>query len=235
MREYRYYQTGSRVVDLVGDFVGREIFIIDGDSLLLECFSNKKLDFYPGFQVLHATYLVERFLQKLEQRRCVFEIIFFAQNAGLCIPCGVDYALHNRYLLAREAIIQHLISVSHKETQCLRVRRLDSFQSPHFEAHLVNLGAYLFMCHDGAFAETEEDIMSSDSDSDSDSENEIDHEDLEDNKADASIQRTSSRAGLRRMIHWFITHGYNVSLINSLEFRDTKVDETLSPELSNIY
>ncbi|KAJ6003405.1 DEAD/DEAH box helicase, partial [Penicillium sp. IBT 35674x] len=215
-----YYQTGSRVVDLVGDFVGPEIFIIDGDSLLLECFSNEKLDFYPGFQVLHATYLVERFLQRLKQRRCVFEIVFFAENAEFCIPSGVGDALHNRYLLAREAIVQHLISFSHK-TQGLRVRKLESFRSAQFEAHLVNLGSYLFMCHDGAFAEKEDDNTSSDSDSDS--ENEIDHEELEGNKAEVFIQRTTSRAGLRRMIHWFITHGCNVSLINSLEFRDTKV------------
>lgn len=219
-------------MDLVGDFVGREVFIIDGDSLLLECFSNGKLDFYPGFQVLHATYLVERFLQKLQQRRCVYEIVFFAKNAGLCIPCGVNRALHNRYFLAREAIVQHLSSISLQETLRLRVCKFESFQSPQFEAHLVNLGAYLFMCHDGASVEKEEDNVSSDECSDSESQ--TDYDELEDNEAGVSVQEPTSRTGFRRMIYWFITHGFNVSLINSLEFRDTKVCQPLSPRLSHI-
>ncbi|KAJ6104962.1 hypothetical protein N7486_003651, partial [Penicillium sp. IBT 16267x] len=107
------------------------------------------------------------------------------------------------------------------------------FQSPEFEAHLVNSGAYLFMCHDGALAEEEADKVQSDEVSDSESEN--DHEELEENTAEVSVHKAIFRAGFRRMIHWFITHGYNISLINSLEFRDTKVCKTLSTGLSHKY
>ena len=40
-----YANASARYVDLVGDYAGKERFFIEGDSLLLECFSNTKLDF----------------------------------------------------------------------------------------------------------------------------------------------------------------------------------------------
>ncbi|OQE44432.1 hypothetical protein PENCOP_c002G06207 [Penicillium coprophilum] len=219
-----YNNLDSRVVDLVGDFVGDELFIIEGDSLLLQCFSNEKLDFNPGFQVLHATYLAEKLLQKLQQRKCFFEVVFFAENATLCIPEGVHRDLHARYLLAREAIIQHLVSVRVKPSQFFQALRFDSFQSDEFKAHLISSGAYLFMCHDGAFSDhkddTASDIDSADSESDSDS---SDFEDG-DNKGPLVNKRGEiSRFKLRTMIYWFVVHGYNLALLNTLEFRDTKV------------
>jgi len=283
--DHRYKALSSRIVDLVGDFTGDELFIIEGDSLLLHCFSNEKLDFYPGFQVLHATYLIEKFLQKLQQRKCVFEIVFFAQNARLCIPAGVHSDLHDRYLLAREAMIQHLVSVSHRSKDCLRVQRFDDFESDLLEAHLMSSGAYLFMCHDGAVAERKEgggdgDIASSDDgnasdDSDSaigDSDNTSGDDANASGDDDASVDsgianddgeilsdwgsdseetdsddenaghnwpgvdsQEGSRVELRLMIHWFVAHGYNIALINSLEFRDTKVPHPLqSNERTNI-
>lgn len=35
----------SRRVDLVGDYAGKELFLLEGDSLLLRCFNDPKLDF----------------------------------------------------------------------------------------------------------------------------------------------------------------------------------------------
>ncbi|KAJ5499011.1 Helicase C-terminal [Penicillium expansum] len=220
-----YNNLDSRVVDLVGDFVGDELFIIEGDSLLLECFSNEKLDFNPGFQVLHATYLVEKLLQKLQQRKCFFEVVFFDENASLCIPKGVHRDLHARYLLAREAIIQHLISVRVHPSRFFQALRFDSFQSDEFKAHLISSGAYLFMCHDGAFTEQNNDDAASDLDN-SDSESDSDTSDLEDDDQKGSFvdkRGEISRFKLRAMIYWFVVHGYNLALLNSLEFRDTKV------------
>jgi hypothetical protein len=207
-------------VDLVGDFVGDELFIIEGDSLLLQCFSNEKLDFNPGFQVLHATYLAEKLLQKLQQRKCFFEVVFFAENAPLCIPKGVHKDLHARYLLAREAIIQHLVSVRVQPSQFFQALRFDSYQSDEFKAHLISSGAYLFMCHDGAFSDnTASDIDSNDSESDSDS----DFEDGENKGSIIDKRGEISRFKLRMMIYWFVVHGYNLALINTVEFSDTKV------------
>ncbi|CAI7648061.1 unnamed protein product [Penicillium glandicola] len=219
-----YNNLDSRVVDLVGEFVGDELFIIEGDSLLLQCFSNEKLDFSPGFQVLHATYLAEKLLQKLQQRKCFFEVVFFAENASLCIPKGVHRDLHARYLLAREAIIQHLVSVRVQPSQFFQALRFDSFQSDEFKAHLISSGAYLFMCHDGAFSEHDKDDTASDIDSsDSESDSDSDHENGDYKGSFVDKRGEISRFKLRAMVYWFVVHGYNLALINTLEFRDTKV------------
>jgi hypothetical protein len=39
-------------IDLVGDYAGRELFLVEGDSLLRECFEDERIDFhgkYPAF------------------------------------------------------------------------------------------------------------------------------------------------------------------------------------------
>ena len=41
----RYGRLSVRRVDLVGDYAGQELFLIEGDSLLLRCFSDADLDF----------------------------------------------------------------------------------------------------------------------------------------------------------------------------------------------
>ena len=52
-----------RYLNILSDFVDAEIFLIDGDSLLLELFGEDSLDWSHGGQFLHLTYLLERFLQ----------------------------------------------------------------------------------------------------------------------------------------------------------------------------
>ena len=42
---HRYGRKSARRVDLVGDYAGKELFLLDGDSLLLKCFSDPQLDF----------------------------------------------------------------------------------------------------------------------------------------------------------------------------------------------
>ena len=41
----RYGQKSARRVDLVGDYAGKELFVLEGDSLLLKCFGDPQLDF----------------------------------------------------------------------------------------------------------------------------------------------------------------------------------------------
>lgn len=218
-------------MDLVGDFIGSELFIIDGDSLLLKCFSDKTLDFYPGFQLLHATYTVEKLLQKLKQRKCVFEIVFFDSNARFCIPAENTDDNNDRYLLAREAIIQHLLAVSKELKHGFDVQLFESYHSDAFEEHLLSSGAYVFMCHEGDMDEIDDiddiDNISDDDDNTSDGEwqeDDSDNDDTADNEDENTKLRVSNSViGLRLMIHWFIMHGCNIALINNLEFRDTKV------------
>ncbi|KAH8807909.1 hypothetical protein F5884DRAFT_821438 [Xylogone sp. PMI_703] len=99
-------------IDLVGDYAGKELFLIEGDSLLRHCFEDKRLDFHDGFQILHAVYLVERFLDNLVKRHCNFEIAFFegkhrARNA--LITSRHDH--ESPIQLSRETISRHLQEV----------------------------------------------------------------------------------------------------------------------------
>lgn len=40
-----YDASRSIFIDLVGDYAGKELFLVEGDSLLRECFSDERLDF----------------------------------------------------------------------------------------------------------------------------------------------------------------------------------------------
>lgn len=47
-----YSKVSSRFVDLVSDYAGNETFLVEGDSLLLECFSDPRIDFDGTFNAL---------------------------------------------------------------------------------------------------------------------------------------------------------------------------------------
>ncbi|CAG8457686.1 16854_t:CDS:10 [Cetraspora pellucida] len=104
-----YSRLRSRYVDLIGDFGGSELFVVEGDSLLYEFFCDSKkhfLDFnqpYGGGQFLSLTYLVETFLNKLKQRGCVFHLVFFHKHK-------VIWNSNPKFRIAREIIINHLKS-----------------------------------------------------------------------------------------------------------------------------
>lgn len=40
-----YDAAKPRFIDLVGDYAGKELFLVEGDSLLRLCFSDERLDF----------------------------------------------------------------------------------------------------------------------------------------------------------------------------------------------
>ncbi|RPA88242.1 P-loop containing nucleoside triphosphate hydrolase protein [Ascobolus immersus RN42] len=94
-------------IDLVGDYAGSARFLIHGESLLRHCFSDNKLDFNPGLQLLHAVYIVETFLHNLRRRACVFDIVFINSWKDISIPSGKEDA-SDKYLLARSILIKHL-------------------------------------------------------------------------------------------------------------------------------
>ncbi|PYI11968.1 DEAD/DEAH box helicase [Aspergillus sclerotiicarbonarius CBS 121057] len=225
-----YNDIYSRTVDLVGDYAGSELFIIEGDSLLLHCFTDDQLDFSRGLQLLHATYIVERFLAQLHQRNCNLHIVFFSEHSDVSIPPHVDKASKPKYRLAREAILQHLLQNAPKAVPSMQVKCFDKYDGQDFRNYLAAEGVYFMMCHDGASIERNqhhkglaksvgdpEDLRMSSDDDDSDVGSEID--------APPTIWQTS--IVLRSMIRWFIAHRFNISLLNSLECRDTKVFTTV--------
>jgi hypothetical protein len=40
-----YDSTRPMFIDLVGDYAGKELFLVEGDSLLRECFEDDRIDF----------------------------------------------------------------------------------------------------------------------------------------------------------------------------------------------
>lgn len=194
-----YRTLGSRRVDLVGDYAGDELFLIEGDSMLRRCFDDDKLDFSKGLQLLHAVYNVEHFLHQLLKRKCNFNIVFFDSNRDFCVPPSITKENACRFLLARAAIIRHIQTNVSRAHPNLTARVFRSWTSPDFVEYLQTTSPYFLMAHDGA----------------------------------ESVDRTAEPQGLgphggakvvlRDMILSFIGRGYNVGLVNGLEWRDTKV------------
>lgn len=199
----QYRRLLSRRVDLVGDYAGNELFLIEGDSLLLRCFSDDRLDFDPGFQMLHAAYNVEHFLHHLAYRKCNFHIAFFENNKQLCVPPTANPRHAAKYYLTRAAIIRHLQVNLAKSHPDIAVERFPSYVSTEFADYLEKVGPYFIMMHDGALP----------------TERKSKH--IHESK-DLSEQG-GHRIQLRSMIVQFIQRGFNVALVNGLEWRDTKV------------
>ncbi|KAF2742177.1 P-loop containing nucleoside triphosphate hydrolase protein [Sporormia fimetaria CBS 119925] len=211
-----YARLFSRRVDIVGDYAGNELFLVEGDSLLLHCFDDAHIDFDPGFQLLHAAYAVENFLRGLIVRRCNFHIAFFGTHRELCVPHWAN-GVRDKYLLARAAIIRHLrvnLQAAHPEVE---VHSFPSVRSPGFARYVESTDLYFIMCHDGATSDAQRrrNVLAKRRGSEANG-------DEEDAEVDLRV-----KGMLRLLIYWFLDQGHNVALVNGLEFRDTKVVTTV--------
>ncbi|KAK5654266.1 hypothetical protein OQA88_7442 [Cercophora sp. LCS_1] len=96
-------------LDIVGDFAGGSLFGIYGEALLAHCVDSAGVDF--GCELLlHAVHAVEVLLAKLGDRGCVFHVLWFSDEADICIPAQLQASpsLVSKYRLAREVLIEHL-------------------------------------------------------------------------------------------------------------------------------
>ncbi|RDA94870.1 hypothetical protein CP533_4278 [Ophiocordyceps camponoti-saundersi (nom. inval.)] len=191
-------------VDIVGDFAGKELFAIHGDSLLLHCLKQSKVDFTDGFQLLHAIHAVEKFLMNLKQRNLNFHIVWFRDHEELCVPPSADSAddddddddddasddllAMNCPLLTRAILIRHLQEYS-RDARELQFE----FQNPdcdEFQQYLARNTLRFFMCLDG----------------------------------NAFHGYWSTPAlHLLNFIHHVVSAGYSVAIINNVEFVSLKV------------
>lgn len=69
--------------DLTRDFGATELFLLDGEALLLETISNPHLDWNHGGAWLHFFFLAERYLSLFTERGGNFQIIFFDNQKSL--------------------------------------------------------------------------------------------------------------------------------------------------------
>ncbi|ORX92235.1 DEAD/DEAH box helicase-like protein [Clohesyomyces aquaticus] len=212
-----YSKLNSRRVDIVGDYAGNELFLVEGDSVLLNAFSDQHLDFDPGFQLLHATYAVEHFLRGLIARRCNFHIAFFDDHSELCVPHSASDASREKYLLARTAIIRHLsvnLKLVHPDTE---LHSFPSVRSKAFANYLETTDIYFIMCHDGASSSAlrKRNILAKHLNA------------LEDEDHEALENELRTKTTFRLLISWFVERGYNAALVNGLEWLDTKIITTV--------
>lgn len=171
---------------------------------MLRCFSDENLDFAYGFQVLHATYIVEQTLNNLVKRKGNFQIAFFDSNRALCVPPSAKLSTLSKYYFARAAIIRHLQSHLPRSHPGITVHLFRSYTCSDFKQYLLKSAPYFIMAHDGAKSATR-----------------MGKHTMEDEGTSPVI--TAWRTSLRRMILSFIACGFNVALLNGLEWRDTKV------------
>ncbi|KAF1954271.1 P-loop containing nucleoside triphosphate hydrolase protein [Byssothecium circinans] len=209
-----YSKVYSRRIDLVGDYVGNELFLVDGNSLLLHCFSDEHLDFSEGFQLLHATWAVEHFLRDLVSRRCHFHIVFFHQYRDICVPSFAPEGSEEKYLLARAAIIRHLranLKTTHPD---IEINVFPSVTSNNFTEYLQATDFFFVLAHDGASPGVlrKRHMLAKHLDA------------LEDEIHDEAHQKElETKKAFREFIHWFIAGGMSIALMNGIHFQDTKV------------
>ena len=93
-------------VNLLDDLGSIDFFVIDGDSLLLECLSSTMLDLGHGGQPLHLFYLIEDFLQRLKAcHNSQFCFAFFKEHESFW------QGQHQSFpWVARHTLMQHLQS-----------------------------------------------------------------------------------------------------------------------------
>ncbi|PFH60934.1 hypothetical protein XA68_18554 [Ophiocordyceps unilateralis] len=184
-------------VDIVGEFACKELFAIHGDSLLLHCLTQAKVDFTDGFQLLHAIHAVEKFLANLTQRGLNFRIVWFRDHEQLCVPASAasereaesaDLITANCYRLTRAILIRHLQEHA-RGSQELQFVFQDA-NSEEFEQYLAQNSLRFFLCLDG-------------------------------NAFDGHWSPNSIQ--YLKFIHHVASAGYSIALINNVEFASLKV------------
>ncbi|TGZ81795.1 P-loop containing nucleoside triphosphate hydrolase protein [Ascodesmis nigricans] len=185
-------------VDLIGDYAGTEHFLIDGDSLIHHVLSDPRIDFSTGFQLLHAVYAVESFLADLTRRKCFFHVVFFEEHRHLAISGRAKAKEVEKWRFAREAVKNHLLHTVNEAVEETGEETLvytfDGLGDERFARFLEVKRPYFVMAHDG--------------------------DDVDDDvEGAACAEHVEAKKAIRR----FMEMGYNVALINQIEFIDSKV------------
>ncbi|KAF4550357.1 DEAD/DEAH box helicase-like protein 4 [Elsinoe fawcettii] len=241
-RVLNWYQgLSNRTVDLIGDYAGSELFLVEGDSLILHCLDSRDIDLHNGLQLLHAIYAIESFLAALLQRKANFHIAFFDNHAQHCAPSWSSPEDFQKYQLVRAVLIRHLSVNLPKTHPSVLVHHYETYDDAQFVDYVRRSGLYFFMCHDGASpelitpelpddGEARKETNSPDS-SDSDDTDDSDESEDSDNSDDSehplidnvSEQELAKKVAFRTMVAWCVKHGMNIALTNSVEWQDTKV------------
>ncbi|KAI0139834.1 P-loop containing nucleoside triphosphate hydrolase protein [Xylariaceae sp. FL1272] len=139
-------------VDIISDFAGKELFAIHGDALITYCLHTASVDFFDGFQLLHAVHAVESFLAKLKSLGCNFHLIWFEDEKSLCVPKHAYRSHVYKYALTRTILIEHFARTpTSSSSDTVTSRVFPSSESAEFRTYLSDNPLHFIMCsHDGA-------------------------------------------------------------------------------------
>ncbi|KAG5810187.1 hypothetical protein H9Q74_014075 [Fusarium xylarioides] len=142
-------------VDIVGDFAGRELFLIHGEALMQYCLIEARVDFKRGFQLLHAIQAVEKFLVDLKNRDCNFDLVFFHDSEDVYASQGSAGSKHPyKFKLTRRILIQHLT----RGVVDFKILEFDSFESQECRMYLANNAIHFILCDNGRGASLDQSV-----------------------------------------------------------------------------
>ncbi|KAH6977816.1 hypothetical protein EDB82DRAFT_567453 [Fusarium venenatum] len=142
-------------VDIVGDFAGRELFLIHGEALMRHCLVEARVDFDRGFQLLHAIQAVEKFLANLKRVDCNFDIVFFRDLEDISPSHGSAGSKYPyKFRLTRRILIQHLT----RSIVDFKILEFDSFESQECRTYLASNAIHFMLCDEGSEVDLEQTV-----------------------------------------------------------------------------
>ncbi|KAJ3140597.1 hypothetical protein HDU90_007898 [Geranomyces variabilis] len=111
-----YSRLNPVFLDVVGDYAGTELSVVDGDAVLAVAL--RRLADVPRPTLLRAVYEVELFLKQLLNAKSIFELVFFSERRNANDSVRLDGSQSSRKQVAwqrlfRTAVIAHLQSIKH--------------------------------------------------------------------------------------------------------------------------
>ncbi|KAJ3160876.1 hypothetical protein HDU86_008237 [Geranomyces michiganensis] len=111
-----YSRLNPVFLDVVGDYAGTELSVVDGDAVLAVVL--RRLANLPSLTLLRAVYEVELFLNQLLTAKSIFELVFFTERRSANDSLRLDGSQRSRkqgawQRLFRTTVIAHLQSNKH--------------------------------------------------------------------------------------------------------------------------
>ncbi|EXX74671.1 Ski2p [Rhizophagus irregularis DAOM 197198w] len=188
--------------------IGRELFVIEGDSLIFKFIYDPKTDLLnfgqtiSGGQFLALTYSIENLLKKFKERECVFHIAFFDVHKSI-------WNNRPKLRIAREIIIDHL-----KSNTDISVIEFKDWWTEEWKNYLDNMQPSFILTGDGS---TEHLEIKAEKDN------------YNDEEIDKSISKIATKNSLKltivlRAFMFFSLHDRDkpVALLPGMEFRDSR-------------
>lgn len=112
-------------IDITREISDACLFLIDGTSLILECFQNHSIDWNCGGQYLHLVYMFEKYIQMFSTLSDYFYIVFFNDLNSL-------FRNDSRFSLGLSVIINHLKLNDYLKSKTRFFSSLSSFEYKEF-------------------------------------------------------------------------------------------------------